>query len=170
MLRQIGKMQLLDEVGCSGEENAPSGIVALVALEEQIATADVSVVVKAIRDSRGQFMTRSTVILALGLAFALNSSPTLVAEDDHLAEAIRHTKQAIDQDRQDRADVGLTHAESALAHAEVAAKQRYNLYIDEGVTQLRMAIAQGIHRNAQLAADHATEALANFKEAKKAEE
>lgn len=106
----------------------------------------------------------------LGLALALNSPQDLFSEGDHLAEAIRHTKQAIDHNRQDRADEGITHAESALAHAQSAAKQRYTFYIDEGVTELKIAIAQAMHRNAQSAADPATEALANFKEAKKAEE
>ncbi|MCQ4188023.1 small metal-binding protein SmbP [Methylocystis suflitae] len=110
------------------------------------------------------------ITVVLSLALALSASLTFSTKGDDLSEAIRHTKHAIDHSRQGRADAGLTYAESALTHARVAAKQRYNFYIDEGVTELKIAIAHGIHRNAQSAADHATEALANFKEAKKAEE
>jgi hypothetical protein len=136
---------------------------------EQIATAEVSLIVKVVWRIR-EAMMRATAILWFGLALALSSSQALFADGDHLAEAIQHTKQAIDHNRLDRANEGITHAKSALAHAQSAAKQRYNFYIDEGVTELEIAILQGMHRNAQSAADHATEALANFKEAKKAEE
>ena len=62
--------------------------------------------------------------ICLGVAALLASRHALA--DDHLAEAITHTKQAIDVGQQGRAELLVTHAEAALKHAEEAEKAKAN--------------------------------------------
>jgi small metal-binding protein len=54
-------------------------------------------------------------MLGLGLALILMPQVSLAA-DDHIAEAITHTTQAIDHGKMGHADVLTTQGKAALAH------------------------------------------------------
>ena len=63
-------------------------------------------------------MSRRFVVAMLGLGLALFLIPQVpLAAEDHIAEAITHTKQAIDHGKMGHADVLTTHAEAALTQA-----------------------------------------------------
>ena len=56
-------------------------------------------------------MNRRNFALALGLGGAAFVAPRVALAEDHLAEAISHTKEAINDGKQGHADVLVTHAE-----------------------------------------------------------
>ena len=64
-------------------------------------------------------MSSKFILAMLGLGVALFLMPQLsLAVEDHVAEAITHTKHAIDHGKQGHADVLDTNAEAALMHLE----------------------------------------------------
>jgi Small metal-binding protein len=74
-------------------------------------------------------------MLGLGLALILMPQVSLAAED-HIAEAITHTKQAIDHGKMGHADVLTTHAKAALAHAQAGKNAKANPHTDEAIKHL----------------------------------
>ena len=65
-------------------------------------------------------MSRRFIVAMLGLGLALFLMPQVsLAEEDHIAEAITHTKQAIDHGKMGHADVLTTHAGAALTRKPV---------------------------------------------------
>ena len=60
-------------------------------------------------------MSRRLIVAMLGLGVVLFLMPQVsLAAEDHIAEAITHTKQAIEHGKMGHADVLTTHAETAL--------------------------------------------------------
>jgi hypothetical protein len=59
-----------------------------------------------------------------------------LAADDHIAEAITHTKQAIDHGKMGHANVLTTHSKAALAHAQTGKNAKANPHTDEAIKQL----------------------------------
>ena len=70
-------------------------------------------------------MSRRLIIAMLGLSLALFLMPQIsLAEEDHIDEAIRHTKQAIVQGHAGHGDFFLDHAKEALVEARVAGERQ----------------------------------------------
>ncbi len=66
-------------------------------------------------------MSRRLFIAMLGFSLALYLMPQIsLAEEDHIDEAIRHTKQAIVQGHAGHSDSFLDHAKEALVEARAA--------------------------------------------------
>jgi hypothetical protein len=61
-------------------------------------------------------MNRRIFATALALSIAAFFAPRLAYAEDHLAEAITHTKQAIGEGKAGKADALTMHAEEALKH------------------------------------------------------
>jgi hypothetical protein len=109
---------------------------------------------------------RSAVFaFALGLAFVLAPRLSLAAED-HVAEAITHTQEAISVGKAGHADQLVTHAKAALTHAEAAEKAKANPHVAEGITHLKAAIEHGEKGHADVGTSHAEEALKHLEMAK----
>jgi len=112
-------------------------------------------------------MNRRIFSLALGLGLAAFLAPPFALAEDHLAEAIAHTKQAITVGGAGDADGLVVHAEAALTHANAAEKAKANPHTTEGITHLNAAIAEGKKKDAKAATGHAEEALTHLQAATK---
>jgi Small metal-binding protein len=113
-------------------------------------------------------MNRRMFAIALSVGTALMFAPRLaLAESHHLADAITHTKQAIEHGKMGQADVLVTHAEEALKHAKAAEAEKPNPHTKEGITHLDQAIENGKMKHADVATKHAEEALTHFEAATK---
>jgi hypothetical protein len=114
-------------------------------------------------------MNRRIFALAIGLGLVAFLAAPLVAmaEEDHLAQAIAHTKQAITVGGAGDANGLVVHAEAALTHANAAEKAKANPHTTEGITHLNAAIAEGKKKDAKAAAGHAEEALTHLQAATK---
>jgi hypothetical protein len=111
-------------------------------------------------------MTRHLFALMLGFALALAVAPKIsIAAEDHIAEAVIHTKQAIDEGKLGKADGVVTHAQVALTHAEAAEKAKPNSHTKEGIEHLKQAIADGKKGHAESATEHAEKALEHLQKA-----
>lgn len=84
---------------------------------------------------------------------------------DHIAEAIKHTKEAIEHGKMGHADVFTAQAEAALTDAKAAEKVKANPHMKEGITRLEAAIDLGKRKHADLATKHAEEALTQLEAA-----
>ncbi|WP_026223125.1 small metal-binding protein SmbP [Methylocystis rosea] len=112
-------------------------------------------------------MNRRIFALSLSLGMLALFVPRLAFAEDHLAEAISNTKQAIASGQQGRFDVLITSAEAALKHAKAAEKAKSNTRTEEGITHLEAAIAEGNKKNSTAATQHAEEALKSLEAATK---
>ena len=112
-------------------------------------------------------MDRRHFLFGLGLSVASSMAPGRALAEDHLAEAISPTKEAIDHGKMGHPDVLVTHAEAALTHAEAADKEKANAHAKEGITHLKAAIAEGKKKDAAAATKHAEEALTHLEAATK---
>jgi|APFre7841882630_1041343.scaffolds.fasta_scaffold84067_2 hypothetical protein len=107
---------------------------------------------------------------AVSLGFATLFASSLALAEDHLAEAISHTRQAIDQGKQ--GDTGalnkfVTQAEAALKDAKAAVMEKDIAETKRGIIRLNAAIYQGKKRRFNLATKYAEEALAHLEAAQK---
>jgi hypothetical protein len=107
-------------------------------------------------------MNRRTFAFAFGSGVALLFAPCVTLAEDHLMEAIKHTKEAIQPGKAGNTDVVVMHAEAALAHAKAAEKEKANLDIKEGIAHLEVAIYEGHQKDAISATKHMEEALTNL--------
>jgi Small metal-binding protein len=112
-------------------------------------------------------MNRRIFALALGLGLAAFLAPRFAMAEDHLVEAIGHTKQAISVGEAGDADGLVVHAEAALTHADAALKEKANPHTTQGITHLNAAIAEGKKKDAKAATGHAEEALTHLQAATK---
>lgn len=113
-------------------------------------------------------MTRRFAAALLGLALALFLAPQIsVAVEDHLKDAITHTKQAIDEGKKGDAKQLVVHAEVALTHAEAAEKAKANPHTKQGIDHLKQAIETGKKGEAAVATKHAETALMHLEQAEK---
>jgi cell division protein FtsB len=111
-------------------------------------------------------MTRRILAVLLGLALAVVLVPRIsIAEENHIAEAISHTKMAIDEGKQGKADQVVVHAKVALTHAEAAEKAKPNTHTTQGIEHLKQAIATGKKGQAAEATQHAEVALEHLDKA-----
>ena len=105
-------------------------------------------------------MSRRFVVAMLGLGLALILMPQVsFAAEDHIAEAITHTMQAIEHGKIGHADVLTTHAKAALAHAQAGEKAKANPHTAEAIKHLEQAIDEGKKGHADQATTHAEAAL-----------
>jgi hypothetical protein len=113
-------------------------------------------------------MSRRLIVAMLGLSLALFLMPKvmLAAAEDHIAEAIKHTNQAIDEGRMGHAKQLTIHAEAALKHAEAGEKAKANPHTEEGIKHLEQAISEGRNDHAEAATTHAEAALRELDQAK----
>jgi HEPN domain-containing protein len=112
-------------------------------------------------------MTRRFAAVVLGLALALFMAPRIsIAVEDHIKEAISHTKMAIDEGKKGDAKQLVVHAEVALTHAEAAEKAKANPHTKQGIDHLKQAIATGKKGEADAATKHAETALMHLEQAK----
>src|ERR1700746_3523728 len=89
-------------------------------------------------------MSRRLIVAMLGFSLALFLMPQIaLAAEDHIAESIKHTEQAIEHGKMGHADVLTEHAEAALKHAEAGEKAQANPHTEQGITHLKQAISEG---------------------------
>ncbi len=112
-------------------------------------------------------MNRRIFATALALSIAAFFAPRLAYAEDHLGEAITHTKQAIGEGKAGKADAVTMHAEEALKHAKAAEAEKANEHTKQGIAHLEMAIDHGKQKHADIATKHAEEALTHLEAAKK---
>jgi hypothetical protein len=105
------------------------------------------------------------VSLALGLSLSVAPQISRAAED-HLAEAISHTKEAIDQGKEGNAQALVTHDEQALKHANMAEAENKNPHTEQGISHLKESIDHGKQGHPDVATKHAEEALKHLEQAK----
>jgi hypothetical protein len=85
-------------------------------------------------------------LLSLGLALSLApgiSFAQALAQEDHLAQAISHTREAVVAGREGKPDSLVLHARNALEHAVAAQKEQPNWHVKRGVNRLMEAIMFG---------------------------
>src|ERR1700730_11136687 len=105
-------------------------------------------------------MTRRLLAAMLGLALALFLTPQIsLAAEDHIAEAISHTKEAIDHGKRGHAGILVTHAEAGK-------KVKANPHTKEGIKHLKEALDHGKQGHADIATTHAQMALDHLEQAK----
>lgn len=108
-------------------------------------------------------MIRRTLVAIVALSFALFLSPgATLAQENHVAEAITHTRQAVDAGLEGKADGLVEHAKEALEHANAAQKDKSNRFVRAGIVHLKQAIKMGEKGNAKGGTKHAKEALAKL--------
>ena len=108
---------------------------------------------------------------AVALGFATLSAPPFAFAEDHLAEAISHIREAIDQARQGDADAlnkFVTQAEAALKHAQAAVVKKDNAETKRGIIRLNAAIYQGKQKRSNFATKYVREALTHLEAAQNA--
>lgn len=69
-------------------------------------------------------MKRRSFSMIVGAAMAACFLPSLALAENHLSEAITHTKEAIEHGKAGHADILVTHAKEGLKHAEAAEKRK----------------------------------------------
>lgn len=108
-------------------------------------------------------MIRQLKMLALGAALTLSgtSGGALAQDENHLSEAIAHTREAVVAGREGKPSELVRHATEALHHAEAAQRERPNPYVKAGVNRLKEAIKFGKkkRRAATTIADRALQEL-----------
>lgn len=89
-------------------------------------------------------MGRRSMIAMLCAALALSLAPRLsYAQDDHLAQAISHTREAVSAGRENKSNSLVIHATEALAHATEAQKAEPNANVKKAIVRLKEAIKFG---------------------------
>ena len=112
-------------------------------------------------------MSRRLFIAMLGFSLALYLMPQIsLAEEDHIDEAIRHTKQAIVQGHAGHGDFFLDHAKEALVEARAAENANANPHTEEAITHLDRAIAEGKQGHGAAGTTQAEVALEHLEQAK----
>jgi hypothetical protein len=81
-------------------------------------------------------------LLSLGLALSLAPGVSF-AQEDHLAQAISHTREAVTAGREGKPDSLVLHATTALEHAVAAQKEKANSHVKAGINRLKQAIKYG---------------------------
>lgn len=109
-------------------------------------------------------MIRRSVIALFASAFALFMLPgvSLAADENHVAEAITHTREAINDGLEGKASSLVEHLRDALEHATAAQKEKSNRFVRAGIVHLKKAIKHGEKGHATIATRHAKEALAKL--------
>ena len=111
-------------------------------------------------------MPRKFTIAMLALALALLLTPQVsLAVDEHISQAIEYTILAIDDGEYGRAEGLVTHAETALAHAEASEKVNANPHTADAIKHLKEAIDEGKQGHADVAKTHAEGALNTLQQA-----
>jgi hypothetical protein len=112
-------------------------------------------------------MNRKPLTFLAGVVFVTLFGPSLARAEDHLAAAIGHTKDAIENGRQGHADALVNHAKAALQQAEAAEEEKDNSEIKRGITYLRVALFRGklAHSDLPTAVKLAEKALTRLRSA-----
>ncbi len=114
--------------------------------------------------------------IMLGAGLFLTSS---LAFANHLADAISHTQEAIEQGKKGNTDALVTHAKAALKSAtsvyaatvgsfasmEADAKAQINAHVRESLINLKAAVSEGKKKHAEAATHQAEEALTHLEAA-----
>jgi hypothetical protein len=112
-------------------------------------------------------MSRRFFVALLGLGLALFLMPQVsLAAEDHIAEAIAHTKQAILHGQKVHADLLGEHAKTALSHARLAEIANANPHTEEAVKELEQTIDDNNNNHTALATGHAEAALTHLEQVK----
>ena len=112
-------------------------------------------------------MSRRLIVALLGLSLGLFLMPQIsLAAEDHIAEAITHTKEAIIHGQKTRADLLGEHAKTALSHARLAEIANSNPHTQEAVKELEQTIDDNNKNHTALATGHAEAALTHLEQAK----
>lgn len=112
-------------------------------------------------------MNRRLMIALLSLVLALSLAPGVsFAQEDHLAQAISHTREAVVAGREGKPSSLVEHAKNALEHATVAQREQPNAYVKAGIKRLLQAIKYGVRKNRTVTAvNHASWALRHLEHA-----
>ena len=105
-------------------------------------------------------MFRKLFAALFGLGLAVSLIPQVLrAEEDHITEAILHTKQALIHGRNGHADLVSEHAKVALSHARAADIAKGNPHTSDAVKELEQTIDESKMNHAVMATGHAEAAL-----------
>lgn len=112
-------------------------------------------------------ISRRLAIIALALGLTVFFAPQAsFAAEDHIAEAIQHTEQAIDHGKQGHGPVLAEHAQIALQHAEAGEKDKANPHTEAAIKDLKAAVEDGKAGKAEAATKSAESALAHLSQVK----
>ncbi len=105
-------------------------------------------------------MLRKSCAALLGLSLIFGSAASS-AKESHLAEAIRHAREALAAGREDKPNSLVLHATTALDHAKAAQRERPNVHVKKAVIRLEEAVKFGKakRRAATIIADRALQEL-----------
>lgn len=89
--------------------------------------------------------SRRSMIAALCAALAVSLAPQLsyAQEEDHMAQAISHTREAVAAGRENKPNSLVIHATEALTHATEAQKAAPNAHVKRAIVRLKEAIKFG---------------------------
>jgi hypothetical protein len=87
---------------------------------------------------------RSMIALLCAATLAFSAAPRLsYAQDDHLSQAISHTREAVAAGRENKPNSLVIHATEALAHATEAQKEQPSPNLQKAITRLKETIKFG---------------------------
>ena len=112
-------------------------------------------------------MSRRLIVIALSVILGLFLAPDIVAEENHIAEAIKNVKAAIGHGKEGHVNNLRTYVETALAHAEAAEKAATNPHTKQAITHLNESVDHAKQGHADVATKHAEEALTHLDAATK---
>jgi Small metal-binding protein len=122
---------------------------------------------RTVKSIGGFAMSRRLFAALLGFGLAVSLIPQVLrAEEDHITEAILHTKQALIHGRNGHADLVSEHAKVALSHARAADIAKGNPHTSEAVKELEQTIDESKMNHAVMATGHAEAALTHLEQAK----
>jgi hypothetical protein len=111
-------------------------------------------------------MTRRTWLALIASSAAILALPTLsIARENHVAQAITHTRAAIGDGLDGKATGLVGHASEALEHANAAQQEKSNRHVRAGIVHLKESIKAGKKGRATVATRHAKSALAHLQNA-----
>jgi len=113
-------------------------------------------------------ISRRFVVAAFALGLSAFVAPQIsFAGENHVAEAIEHTKEAITIGRAGQSDKFVDHSEEALKHAQAAEAEKANPHTEEAIKHLQEGIKVGSKGHVDDGVKHAKEALTHLEEAQK---
>jgi hypothetical protein len=111
-------------------------------------------------------MTRRTWLAIIASSAAILALPTLsIARENHVAQAITHTRAAVGEGLDGKAGALVNHANEALEHANAAQQEQSNRHVRAGIVHLKESIKHGKRGHASVATRHAKTALSHLQQA-----
>lgn len=108
------------------------------------------------------FLNRRLFPLAFGVMLASSLLPWCAVAADSVAEALLHTRKAIEHAKTQNFDLFLFHVEAALSHADAIDKDKRSSHVENGIIHLVLAFDRGRQKRPDAAISFAEAALTNL--------